>query len=320
MNRATINPSAQKRRQRIRVKVDYLKQIQATIDYVEAHLDEELSLSQLAQVARLSDFHFHRVFQSMAGETVMEYVRKRRLARSAYQVAHSDAKLLDIALDNGFQNHETFTRAFKRMFEITPGGYRKQGIKPPAYSKLNVLQRKYNPYLGGIRMDYRIVTKPAFKVIGYELRTTSVNGENLQQIPAFWQQYLQNGWSDRIPNRVHRESPVELGICHSFDMDSGTFTYLIGMEAEHFEDVPEDLACREFLSAEYAVFTTPKVPIAQFSPSIQSTWKSVFEEWFPHSGYEHAGTPEFELYDERCWPDKPEVQMDIYVPIKRKGE
>ncbi|KIL37824.1 AraC family transcriptional regulator [Gordoniibacillus kamchatkensis] len=300
------------------MREDYLKQIQATIDYVEAHLAEELSLARLAQVAQLSDYHFHRVFLTMAGVTVMEYVRKRRLARSAYQVAHSDAKLLDIALENGFQNHETFTRAFKRMFEMTPADYRKQRIKPPAYPKLNVLQGKYNPYLGGIRMEHRIVTKPAFKVIGYELRTSTNDGENLRQIPAFWQDYIQGGWGRRIPNRVHKESWVELGICHSFDMESGTFAYMIGMEAEHFEGVPEDLVCREFMPAEYAVFTTPKVPPAQLSPSIQSTWRAIFAEWFPHSGYEHAGTPEFELYDERCHPGNPEVQIDIYIPVKRK--
>jgi AraC family transcriptional regulator len=301
------------------VKEDYLKQIQATIDYVETHLSEELSLMRLAQVAQFSGYHFHRVFLSMAGETVMDYVRKRRLARSAYQVAHTDARLLDIALENGFHNHETFTRAFKRMFGMTPAEYRRNGIKPPTYPKLNVLQRKYNPYLGGIRMDFRIVRKPAFKVIGYELRTSTADGENLRNIPAFWQEYLQKGWGCNIPNRVHQDSPVELGICHSFDMESGNFAYLIGMEAEHFENVPDDLVCREFMPAEYAVFTTPKVPHEQFSSSIQSTWKSIFEEWFPHSGYEHAGTPEFELYDQRCHPGQPDTQMDIYVPVKRKG-
>jgi AraC family transcriptional regulator len=168
-------------------------------------------------------------------------------------------------------------------------------------------------------MEYRIETKPTFKVIGYELHTSTSNGENYKMIPAFWQEYLQNGWSQHIPNHVHRESSVELGICHSFDMESGTFIYMIGKEAEHFDGVPENLICREFMSAEYAVFTTPKVPNDQFLLSIQSTWKSIFEEWFPHSGYEHAGTPEFELYDERCHSDKPEVQMDIYIPVKRKG-
>ncbi|WP_240633367.1 AraC family transcriptional regulator [Paenibacillus montanisoli] len=298
--------------------MDYLLQIQTTIDYVEDHLAEELSLSRLAQVARLSDFHFHRVFLSMAGDTVMEYVRKRRLALAAKQIACSDERLLDIALNNGFQNHETFTRAFKRMFGMTPGDYRRQDIKPPSYAKLNVLQRKFNPYLGGIRMEYRLVTKPAYKVIGYELQTSTNDGENQRQIPAFWQEYLKNGWAHRIPNRIHKDSPVELGICYGFDMASGSFKYMIGMEAEHFENVAEDLVCREFGAAEYAVFTTPKVTPDQFSNSIQSTWGAVFGEWFPHSGYEHAGTPEFELYDERCHPGIELVQMDIYVPVKRK--
>lgn len=303
----------------MRMKTDYLAQIQATIDYIETHLAEELSLSRLAELALFSEFHYHRVFLVMTGDTVMEYVRKRRLAKAAYQVAHTDERLLDIALAHGFQNHETFTRAFKRMFGATPAEYRKRGVFAPDYPRMNVLQRKFNPYLGGIQMDYRIETKPAFKVIGYELKTKS-NGENLKEIPAFWQTYIQNGWSRTIPNRVHAESPVELGICHGFDMEAGTFLYLIGMEATDFENVPEGLACREFGEAEYAVFTTPKVPEEQFSNSIQSTWQAIFGEWFPHSGYEHAGKPEFELYDARSGPGNELWQMDIYVPVKRRSE
>lgn len=83
--------------------------------------------------------------------------------------------------------------------------------------------------------------------------------------------------------------------------------------------MPADLVCREFPEARYAVFTTPKVTQDQFVASIQSTWKAIFEEWFPHSGYEHAGGAEFELYDERCNSSKNElIQMDIYIPIKEK--
>ena len=299
-------------------KSDYLAQIQATVDYIETHMSEELSLSRLAAIAMLSDFHFHRIFQFMTGDTVMEYVRKRRLVRSAHQVAHSSDRLLDIALGNGFQNHETFTRAFKRMFDMTPGDYRKRGIATPVYDKLNVLQRNYNSYLGGIQMDYRLETKPAFKVIGYEIQTTGA-GENVKEIPEFWQTYIQNGWSKSIPNRLHSDKVVELGICHRFNMEDGTFYYLIGMEAESFDDVQEGLVCREFGEAEYAVFTTPAVPEGQFLPSIQTTWHAIYNEWFPHSGYEHAGKPEFELYDERCGPGNEQWQMDIYIPIKRKG-
>jgi AraC family transcriptional regulator len=299
---------------------DYYIQIQRTIEFIEANMSDYLSLTKLAQIACFSEYHFHRVFQTMVGDPVMDYVRKRRLARAAYQIAHTDKRLIEIALDCGFQSHENFTRAFKKMFEITPIAYRKQGIRTPLYSKADVLQRKFNPYLGGIRMDFSLVTKPAFKWIGYELKTTSTEGRNLQEIPAFWSAYLQGNKGANIPNRVHAESPVELGICTDFNMETGDFTYLIGMEVAHFEGVPADLVSREFPEAKYAVFTTPKVTPDQFIPSIQNTWKAIFEEWFPHSGYEHAGGIEFELYDERCHAHKNElVQMDIYIPIKEKS-
>jgi AraC family transcriptional regulator len=298
---------------------DYYVQIQKTLDYIEDHLSGPLSVECLARVACFSEFHFHRVFQTMVGEAVMEYVRKRRLARAAYQIAHTDKKLIDIALDNGFQSHENFTRAFKKVFERTPLAYRKQGILTPVYAKSNVLQRKFNPYLGGIRMDYQLKTKPAFKLIGYELKTSCREGENSREIPAFWSSYLQEKKSIRIPNRVQTDSQVELGICTDFNMETGDLTYIIGMEATDFEGVPTDLVCREFPEARYAVFTTPMITQDQFVASIQSTWRSIFEEWFPHSGYEHAGGAEFELYDDRCNPSKNElIQMDIYIPIKEK--
>jgi AraC family transcriptional regulator len=298
---------------------DYHIQIQKTIEFIEEHMSDNLSLTRLSRIACFSKYHFHRVFQTMVGDSVMEYVRKRRLAKAAYQIAHTDKRFIDIALDNGFQSHENFARAFKKIFELTPFEYRKRGIKTPIYPKADVLQRKFNPYLGGIRMDYTIVTKPAFKLIGYELRTATGDGRNHREIPAFWSKYLQENMGCSIPNRVYVESPVELGICTDFNLETGEFSYIIGMEVTDFDAVPAELVCREFPEARYAVFNTPKVTPDQFSSSIQHTWRAIFEEWFPHSDYEHAGSAEFELYDERSHSDKNElVQMEIYIPIKER--
>lgn len=301
-------------------RMGYHYRIQMTLDHIEAHLGEQLTLNGLAALAGFSDYHYHRVFLMMVGDPVMEYVRKRRLARSAIELAGTGRNVVDIALDHGFQTHETFTRAFKRMYGMTPVEYRRREIRTPPYPQANVIRRMYNPYLGGIRMNHRMVSKPAFKLIGYELRTSSVDGLNLHEIPAFWQQYLKNeGWR-RIPNVIRRDSPVELGICTDMSMENGSFSYLIGMEVEYFENVPEDLVCREFEGAEYAVFTTSRVRPESFSASIQDTWRAVFEEWFPHSEYEHAGTADFEWYDERSNLEVDGLQeMDIYIPVKRKS-
>ncbi|HDR7321898.1 MULTISPECIES: AraC family transcriptional regulator [Bacillus] len=297
----------------------YETQIQRSIDYIEEDVMEKQTLRNLARIAGFSESHFHRVFQALVGDTVMEYVRKRRLARAAYQLSHTDEKVIDIAFEHGFQSHETFTRAFKKLFQMTPSEYRKQEIETPMYYSVNVKQRKLNPYLGGIQMEYRIVNKPEFLMAGYELKTTSKEGKNHQDIPAFWQEYLQKDLGTTIPNRKDTSQWVELGLCTDFNLETGDFTYIIGMEVTGFENVPNEIAKRTFPAATYAVFTTPKVPHEEMVSSIHQTWNAVFSEWFPHSGYEHCGVTEFELYDERSHADKSEfAQIELWLPVKKK--
>ena len=80
----------------------YETQIQRSIDYIEEDVMEKQTLRNLARVAGFSESHFHRVFQALVGDTVMEYVRKRRLARAAYQLSHTDEKLLISRLNMAF--------------------------------------------------------------------------------------------------------------------------------------------------------------------------------------------------------------------------
>ncbi|MEN1938529.1 AraC family transcriptional regulator [Paenibacillus sp. 102] len=299
----------------------YETQIQKAIDYIEEDVMEKQTLSDLSRIAGFSEYHFHRVFQALVGDTVMEYVRKRRLARAAYQLSHTEEKILDIALEHGFQSHETFIRAFKKLFQMTPSSYRKQGIQTPMYYKANVKQRKFNPYLGGIQMEFRIEKKPAFYVAGYEMKTSNKEGKNIKDIPVFWEQYLKNNLASNITNRKYTDQYVELGMCTDFNLETGDFTYIIGMEVTSFDELPNELAQRTFPEATYAVFTTPKVPHKEMVSSIQQTWHAIFSEWFPHSGYEHAGVTEFELYDERCHEDKSEfAQVEIWLPVQKKQQ
>jgi AraC family transcriptional regulator len=96
----------------------------ALLVHIQAHLDEDLSLGALSARAALSPAHFQRAFQALIGETPKKYVARLRLERAAFRLLIQDATLLDIALDCGFQNHETFTRAFRRRFGMPPRSYR----------------------------------------------------------------------------------------------------------------------------------------------------------------------------------------------------
>lgn len=164
-------------------------------------------------------------------------------------------------------------------------------------------------------MEPKLVTKPAFYVIGYELKTKNEGGQNNKDIPEFWQQYMQNRLGSKIPNPINENT--ELGICTDFNPETGEFVYVIGMEVEKDTPAPEGTVYRSFPELEYAVFTTPKSNEESFTSSIQSTWNYVFTEWFPESGYEHYGSMEFELYDKRCYGSE-NKEIDIYIPVKKQ--
>jgi AraC family transcriptional regulator len=156
-------------------------------------------------------------------------------------------------------------------------------------------------------MEYEIVSKESFPVIGVELKTTTQDGKNFVEIPQFWGKVLEAGQLDRIPDR--KSHGTVLGICMDFD-PPGRFSYIIGAEVSCTKNVPDDMVCKTIPAAEYAVFTARgKMP-----DSIQYTVKYIYNEWLPNSKYQRADSADFELYDERCH-DEESAEVDIYVPI-----
>ena len=109
------------------VSANPLEKLLPVLVHIQANLDGDLSLEALAKRVRLSPFHFHRLFRSAVGETLKQYTQRLRLERAANRLILLDATILDVALDSGFQNHETFSREFKRRFLVTPRGYRQWG-------------------------------------------------------------------------------------------------------------------------------------------------------------------------------------------------
>lgn len=167
-------------------------------------------------------------------------------------------------------------------------------------------------------MQPKFVVRPAFKVAGFELQTSMQN--NLQEIPSFWDRFFAENWAVTL-QELTPTCGFNMGICYPTDPETGHFSYVIGVEVENFDDVPDHLFRGEVPASTYAVFTTPPADRAGggFSAAIQGTWQYVWNEWFPESGYEYApGVVDFELYDERCMVDT-DLVMDIYVPVTKKA-
>lgn len=109
---------------------EYERRINRVIDYVQAHLDDDLTLERLAEVAAFSPFHFHRVFAAITGETLSDFIRRVRIERAAGAlISLPETSVLDIALRYGFSSAATFARVFKAHFGMSATQWRSGGAE-----------------------------------------------------------------------------------------------------------------------------------------------------------------------------------------------
>lgn len=121
----------------------YDKKFNQITDFIYNNLDEELSIEKLSSIAHFSKYHFHRQFSAYMGVSVYRFIQLLRLKKASYQlVFNQDVKVLDIALDSGFENHESFSRAFKKTFNQTPSQFRKNPEWKPWHEKYNFIKYK----------------------------------------------------------------------------------------------------------------------------------------------------------------------------------
>jgi len=145
--------------------MDWITRLQKSIDYIESHLLDEVSIEEIAETAFVSSFHYQRIFSLLTQMTISEYVRKRRLAMAGQELSASANKVIDAAMKYGYDSPESFSKAFTRFHGITPAAARTPGASLKSFSPL-VLKITIE---GGTTMDYRIEKRKAFKVLVREL-------------------------------------------------------------------------------------------------------------------------------------------------------
>lgn len=215
--------------------------IDGALDFIEGHLQEDISTEALAQSACLSPFYFQRLFKRLTGRPVLEYVKMRRLAVAASALADREKRILDVAVEYGFSSHAAFTRAFKEAYGISPEEYRKDSpmlntCDKPELSMRYQLVDEGVPLIAGeivLEIERRRLTA-AEAYLGME---TAV--EMKRQVPAgestgidipgqLWKAFHEKKLS--VAGLV-QEGP-EMGMSHMADPEAGTFLYFAGALAE----------------------------------------------------------------------------------------
>ena len=297
--------------------MEWLTGIRAAIDYMENHLEDDISAQDVADHVFLSPFFLQRGFALMTGFGIGEYLRNRRLYQAALDLKETEDRVIDIAFRYCYETPESFTKAFSRFHGATPSQVR-SGAAVTVFLPLTI----NISIQGGSQMDYKIAPMFPFKVIGFQ--KVFDNETAYAEIPKFWdeicQKYANNVYAGNTPANPYEQALVdncigEYGVCID-DIGGGKFRYLIAGKYTG-GDVPEGMVLYEFPQNEWAVFNC----VGPNPQTLQSVNTRIFSEWLP-------GNPEFELSGNATveWYDcingemtDPDYRSAIWVPVKRKG-
>ncbi|WP_458354245.1 AraC family transcriptional regulator [Peribacillus frigoritolerans] len=285
-----------------------LQQFNHLMDYIETHLTEEISGKDISKIVGISDYHFKRMFSYMAGMSLNEYIKNRRLSVANVELING-AKVTDIAYKYGYQSIEGFSRAFREWSGFLPSEVTKNKIQK-SFPKFSF----FMDIRGGVSMEFKIEKKEKFNIVGVSKRVPiQFEGENnaileLAQSITEQQRNEMHQLADLYPHQV-------LNVSYDFDdgflEEKGYLTHMIGFattKENTFDDL-EQLSIEESL---WAIFPNQ----GPFPVTLQETTAKIYSEWLPSSGYEVADIPgiSFTKYN----GTSENVYSEIWMPVKEK--
>ena len=283
----------------------WIEGIGDAIAYIEENLAQELTVEDIAKQAYVSTFYFQKGFAMLCGFTVGEYIRQRRLSLAGSELVSSDGKIIDIALKYGYDSPDSFTRAFTRFHGVTPSAVRKDGALIRSFASLKI---KFT-LEGGYTMDYKIVEKEAFTVMGV---SSNFNYEKAKaEIPQFWTEHYQTGKGEVVCGMY--------GICLDESMGSDEFEYLIADDYVPWKETPDGYVAKTIPKNTWAVF-----PCKGAMPNaLQEVNNKIFSEWLPNcKDYKIAAGYNIEMYSNP--QDYPKGNQDenysteIWIPVVKR--
>jgi AraC family transcriptional regulator len=279
------------------------------VDLVEEHLGAEFDVGRLAAALGTTEYHLRRMFSSLAGMPLSEYVRRRRMTVAAADVVRGEDDLLSIAVRYGYGSAEAFGRAFRAVHGAGPGEVRRDGgplrTQPQLRFRLTVE--------GSIPMDTRIVDRPAFRLVGHAARVPlihrGVNPHIQEHIAA-----LPREEHARLKAVGDTEPVGLLQVSDDVDPDAtegSELTYLHGVAVSRDTPVPAGLDAIEVPAGRWAVFRTA----GPHPQALQDIWAATATEWFPANPWRLRPGPSIVTILEHA-DDFSTATSELWLPVE----
>ncbi len=273
--------------------------VQSALSFIETHLTEELDITEIAAQAYVSPFHFQRMFSILTSMTVGEYIRCRRLSAAAEELIRSDIRVIDIAVKYGYESQDSFSRAFARFHGIAPSAAKEAGVPLKAFAPL----RLKLTLEGGSVMEYKIVEKAAFTVVGISSEVPA--DQSYELTPQLWTNHMQSEDAKNIRGMF--------GICFD-DSSDGKLEYMIADVYYPQREIPAGCITRTIPAGTWAVFPC-RGPLVE---TIQRISRQIWSDWVPNCReYQLAGNLTIEAYIEPPHENPQNDYNEIWIPVQK---
>ncbi len=281
--------------------MDWVHRLNQSLNYIEEHLTGEIDYEQLGRIACCSAYHYQRMFTYMAGITLAEYIRRRKMSLAAADLQDGNERIIDIAEKYGYRSPTAFNRAFQSFHGVAPSSVKTEGVSVKSFSPI-VFKITVK---GASELNYRIEAKEAFRIIGISAPLEKEIENNFMVVPTMWQEASANGTIQKLAGMMDTPPMGLLGV--SACNDEEQWKYFIAVSSAKAGD-------------EFEEYTVPASTWAIFSgtgtnQSIQQLEQRIITEWLPASGYEYADAPDIEVY---LNPDPQDAQYEVWIPVVKK--
>jgi len=286
-----------------------IAELNRLVELIEDHLTDDLDVASLATALGTTEYHLRRMFSSLAGMPVSEYIRRRRMSVAAAEVLES-SDLLGVAVRYGYGSTEAFSRAFRAVHGVGPGEVRRDGGPLRTQSQL-----RFRLTVEGITtMDTRIVDRPAFRLVGHAARVPLVHrGVNariqahIASLPATEHARLKELSSTEPSGLLQVSADVDPDYAEGSEL-----TYLHGVAVSDTSPPPDGLDSIQVPAGTWAVFRS----VGDYPSALQTTWAATATEWFPSNPWRLRRGPSMVAILDRA-DDFSTATTELWLPVER---